>query len=57
MRTVQIQNDALGIEAFKVVSDAIKSQTKDQAFLGRLSKIAAVFDHRTTIAIRCRGHT
>lgn len=51
MRTVQIHNDALGIEAFKAVSDAIRQQTTDKTLLLRLSRIAAVFDHRTTIAI------
>ncbi len=57
MRTVQIQNDALGIEAFKTVSASIRQQTVDKGVLTRLDRIAAVFDHRTTIAINVEAES
>ncbi len=51
-RTVLIHNDALGIEAFKAIKEAILKQTKDKVLLARLERVSAVFDYRTDMAIK-----
>lgn len=50
-RTIEVQNDDLGILAFRAIADAITKQTDDKRLLFRLNSIAAVFEHRTSIAV------